>query len=844
MSQSFERQISLRILAELLKTELVAGVLGLRLFLACVVVATVMLGTVWLLGQGLTRALEDSGPQILGGDLAISVVNVSLDQQFQQSLKELGTLSRVAELRTSATADDKRLTIELKAVDANYPLFGNVELQSEVSLNKVLREKNGVASAIVDRSLLAHLGIEVGETIKLGNTHFLVRDLLAREPDRLSSGRFMVGPRVLISLDQLAETGLTGSGSLVDYRYRLRLDEGIDLDAALTRLRQLKPEHGWELETPGDAAERVRRTVSRTTTFLGMAGIVALIIGLSGAWAAAQVWVSRRSRTIALYRLSGATPNIVAWLHGAIIALSGGLGLGIGLLLAVAAVYVLMNQAVGQLHLSWDPVSMFGPALQVATIMAIGLFGASCAALSSAAKISPGAAMRSGEVQLTAHPRHVSAGAIIVTLAVLIAVICLPDPKLAGIAAAGLICAVGLLGLGGWVLARQSTRIVAERFISLVILQGLSLSGAVAIKVISIGIGIVGITAIVAAQSSLESALRSELPDKIPDLVLLDVQQSQVATLANRIEQDADLGGLQSSPFMRTHILAVNGVPATEALILERKSWVIEGDRSFAWTAESTGAELLSGEWWAPDYAGPPLVSAEEDLAEAFDLRPGDQLTYSVLGRTFSSEVVNIRKEYHRTFRPEFLLVASPEPFRSAPHSWVMSLEAKNGPAVDEFIRHLRKSYPNITTIDVRPIVSAVRDILDGAILASLIVALTLLVAGALSLTAVVAADVDGRRREALAFTLIGASRREVGLARLGEAASIGVLAALIGGLGGVLGGYWLVKEALHVDWQPGLLVWMIPLLLGLVAALVAGTAGGLGALPRGRGEVARHLAN
>jgi len=33
-------------------------------------------------------------------------------------------------------------------------------------------------------------------------------------------------------------------------------------------------------------------------------------------------------------------------------------------------------------------------------------------------------------------------------------------------------------------------------------------------------------------------------------------------------------------------------------------------------------------------------------------------------------------------------------------------------------------------------------------------------------------------------------------------------------------------------------------LLLGLVAALVAGTAGGLGALPRGRGEVARHLAN
>jgi len=836
--------MSLRILAELLKTELVAGVLGLRLFLACVVVATVMLATVWLLGQGLSRALEDSGPQILGGDLAISVVNVPLDQQLQQYLTELGTLSRVAELRTSATANDKSLTVEIKAVDTNYPLFGNLEVHDEVPVTNVLQAPNEAASAIVDRHLLAHLGIEVGDTLKLGNTSFIVRALLAREPDRLSSGRFMVGPRVLIPLSQLPETGLTGLGSLIDYRYRLRLDETADLDNTLTVLTQLKPERGWEVESPRDAAERVRRTIERTTTFLGMAGIVALIIGLSGAWAAAQVWVSRRSKTIALYRLSGAAPSTVVWLHGSIITLSGGMGLGIGLLLAFAAVYVFMEQAVAQLHLTWDVMSLFGPALQVTTIMAIGLVGASCAALSSAAKISPAAAMRSGEAQLAAQPRHVLIGAIIVTLAVLIAVLYLPDPKLAGTAAAGLICAVGLLGLGGWVLARQATRIVPRRFISLVILQGLSLSGAVAIKVISIGIGIAGITAIVAAQSSLETALRSELPDKIPDLVLLDVQQHQVDALKNHIEQDVNLGGLQSSPFMRTHILAVNDIPAEKALVLERKSWVIEGDRSFAWTAEATGAELLAGEWWSPDYTGPPLVSAEEDLAEAFDLQPGDKLTYSVLGRTFSSEVVNIRKEYHRTFRPEFLLVASPEPFQDAPHSWIMSLEAGNDSAVDEFIGYLQRSYPNITTIDVRPIVSSLRDILDGAILASLIVAMTLLTAGALSLTAVIAADVDGRRREALAFTLIGASRREIGLARLGEAASIGVMSALIGGLVGILGGYWLTQEALHINWQPGLLTWIIPLLLGLVAALVAGTAGGLGALPRGRGEVARHLAN
>jgi putative ABC transport system permease protein len=365
-----------------------------------------------------------------------------------------------------------------------------------------------------------------------------------------------------------------------------------------------------------------------------------------------------------------------------------------------------------------------------------------------------------------------------------------------------------------------------------------------ATKAICIGIGISGVTAIVAAQSSLEHALRSELPDKIPDLVLLDIQQSQIDPVRQRIEGDSELGGLQASPFMRTHILAVNGVPAKEALKLERKSWVIEGDRSFAWASEPTGAELLAGEWWPSDYTGEPLVSAEEDVAEAFDLKPGDQLTYSVLGRTFTSKVVNIRKEYHRTFRPEFLVVASPEPFRQAPHSWVMTLEGETDSAVNALMRDLAATSPNVTVIDIRRIVATVKEILDGAIFASLMIAITLLIAGALSLTAVVAADVDSRRRESLAFSLIGASRREVGLARLIEAATVGAFAAVVGGLGGFIGGYWLVDEALHVDWQPNFVVFLLPLILGIIAALTAGTAGGLGALPRGRGAVARHLAN
>ena len=831
------------ILGALLRAELAAGIFGLRLFIACVVVAALMLGAVWMLGDGLVKAMERSGTRILGGDVAVSIVNVPLDESVVRALAGIGTVSRVAELRTSAMVDGQRTTVELKAVDELYPLYGVVELEHEATLPAVLAEADGRPAAIVESALLRRLGSEIEDTIRLGETDFVIAGVLRTEPDRLSAGRFMVGPRVIVRRDRLPETGLLQLGSLVDFRYRVRLPEGTPRGSGIEAIRALTPERGWELETPLDAGDRVRRTVERTTTFLGVAGIVALCIGLAGAWASAQVWVTRRARTIALYRLSGATPPVVVALHAAIIAIAGGIGLVIGLGLAVAVTTGVMDVAAAQLHLQWDMTSLASPALLVAATLVLGLCGASAAALSGAARLSPGAAMRSGDAELAAEPRHVALGGAVIGMAVLIAVISLPVPALAAIAATGLVVVSAALGLGGWALARLASRRQPRSFIGLVTLQGLGIPGAAATKAVAIGIGIAGITAILAAQGSLEAALRAELPDRIPDLVLIDVQPDQVDEIRRRIEQDSALGDLQASPFMRASIRAVNGVPAEEALINPNKSWVIEGDRSFSWAAEPTGAELLGGTWWPADHDGVPLISAEEDVAEAFDLKPGDTLTYSVLGRSFTSEVANIRKEYHRTFRPEFLLVASPQPFRNAPHSWIMSLEGETDAAVDALIRELSATAPNVTGIDIRVIVSQVTEVIDGGVWASLAVAATLLVAGALSLTAVVAADVDGRRREALAFALVGASRLEIAIARLTEAASVGLLAAALGGAAGLLGGYWLVDEALRVAWAPGQLALAMPVALGVLSALAAGLVGGLGAAPRGRGQIARQLA-
>lgn len=835
--------VTVRTLLILLRAEGAGGVLGLGLFVACIAVATALLGAVWMLGSGLSAALATNSLRILGGDLAIEVANTPLAPDTVAGLDSAGILSTSIELRTSAGVGDQRAPVELKAVDDRYPLYGAVQLDPPMPLAAALATVDGRIGAVAEAALLARFGIAVGDPVRIGDRSVEIRAVLRVEPDRLSSGAFMVGPRLLIAAARLPDAGLLAPGALADFRYRLRTLPD-QTPAALDRaVAGHEPARGWELDRPADAGGGVRRIVHRTTTFLGIAGVAALAIALSGAWMAASVWVARRGRTIALYRLSGATPLLIVLLHAAMLAAAAMLGLVLGLAVAAALAVPLMDAVTLRLHLSWSAADLVLPARDIAVSLVLCIAGAGATALSAAAAIPPGSAMRSGDAAIAPRRRPVALGLALALAGVAIAVLGLPVPRLAGIAAGGLAVAALGLGLAGWLLAAVAARRPPRGFTALVALQGLARPAAAATKALTIGIGIAGITAVVATQGSLGTALRADLPARAPDLVLLDIQPDQADRLRRHIEAEPGLGDLQATPFMRAITLEVNGRPAAEALVREDKRWVITGDRSFAWTAEPTDADLLAGQWWPADYSGPVLLSPEEDMMQAFDLKPGDTLTFSVLGRRFTGAVANIRKEYHRTFRPESLLLASPEPFRTAPHSWIMTLRGDNDAAIDGLIRHIGTTERNITAVDVRPIIAQVTEMVETAVLATLGIAAILLLIGALSLAAVTAADVDARRREAIAFALIGASRRDIGVARLAEAVAIGVLAALVGGLAGWVGGWWLVDGALQIDWRPGLLPALLPVALGAGAAVAAGLAGGLGSLPRGRGAIARLVA-
>src|SRR5439155_22469714 len=128
-------------------------------------------------------------------------------------LRSRGQLSVAATLRAMARAGDGRLAlVELKAVDGNYPMLGELTLDPKMPIADLLAEHDGVFGAAVDSTLLARFDLKIGDRVSVGSATFQLRSVVGAEPDKLA-GNVCLGPRFMVSDAGLRATGLLLPGS-------------------------------------------------------------------------------------------------------------------------------------------------------------------------------------------------------------------------------------------------------------------------------------------------------------------------------------------------------------------------------------------------------------------------------------------------------------------------------------------------------------------------------------------------------------------------------------------------------------------------------------------------------
>ena len=242
-------------------------------FVACLSVGVAAVVAVAGLSDGIERALRREARQLLAADLSVSAER-AIPEEVANAVDRMVAArpgSRALALRELATvvsapgtenAPGPSALVLLKAAGDGYPFYGKLAIEPPEASSEPL----GSGGAFVAPELASKLKLRTGSVLRIGGHDFAVRGVIVAEPDKVNVS-FSLGPRVIISLEGFARTGLEGFGSRVDRKILVKLQDGADAaaaEAAAVEVRASIPETaGVRVQTYADAQPQLRENGRR-----------------------------------------------------------------------------------------------------------------------------------------------------------------------------------------------------------------------------------------------------------------------------------------------------------------------------------------------------------------------------------------------------------------------------------------------------------------------------------------------------------------------------------------------------------------------------------------------------
>jgi putative ABC transport system permease protein len=810
--------------------ELRGGILGLRVFVACLVLGVTAIGGIGSLAISIVGGIKADARDLLGGDAEARLAYRHVDAEEHNFLVQSGRLSEIATMRAMARTQggDRRSLIELKAVDPAYPLYGAVALSPAQSLDAAIDRRSGQYGAAVDPAILERLGLTLGDSFKIGEATLQLRATIEHEPDAAAGG-LEFGPRVIVSTQALTDSGLIRPGALVTYHYRLQLPPQIDPASWVKMARTTFPEAGWQIRTFDAASPALQRLIDRLALFLTLVGLTTLLVGGVGIGNAISGYIAGKTATIATLRCLGASTRLVFAVYlveiMALALLSVAVALVLGALVPVASMPLLDRLLPVSIRLGLYPAP-----LALATLF--GLLTTLVFALLPLARVGqvrPGALFRD-----TVDParRRVPLPALGATVALALglaalAVVTAQDHTVALWFVAGAIGAFALFRVAGAAVVYGVRQLGRPSHPALrLALANLHRPGAPTPQVmLSLGIGLTVLVAIALVEDNLSHEVENRLPAEAPAFFFIDIQPDQLAGFA-AIVHAIHGARFDQVPMMRGRITRLNGVPVENAVVAPEAQWALRSDRGLTYSATlPAGSQLAAGAWWPADYRGPPLVSFDASLAQGMGVRVGDTLSVNLLGREITAVVANLRSIDWERLGINFALVFAPGTLEGAPQTHLAAVYLPQSEE-EQLVRAVTEGFPNISAIHVREALAAVNRLIGTIGDAIRLTALVALAAGMLVLGGAIAAGHHRRVYEAVVLKVLGATRGTLARAFLIEHALLGALSALVACALGTLAAYFLVTRLIKIQWVflPAPLLWTAG--LAILLTLVFGFAG------------------
>ncbi|MGF6189996.1 putative ABC transporter permease subunit YbbP [Serratia sp. 2723] len=776
--------------------------LALTLSVACVLA----LGSI---SDRMDKGLSQQSRDFIAGDRVLRTAHPVpegwLNDARQQGLK----VSRQLSFTTMTYAGDRPLLANVKATDAAYPLYGQLE-----TLPANLKPMPG--SVLVAPRLLALLDIKVGDNLEVGDTTLRIAGEIVQEPDS-GFNPFQTAPGIIINLADVDKTGAVQPGSRLTYRYMFA-GTPADIQRYEDRLKpQLKPDQRWYgLEESGSA---LGKSLQRSQQFLLLSALLTLLLSIAAVAVAMSHYCRSRYDLIAVLKTLGAGRKALSkliigqWL--AVLLLAGTCGSVMGLGFEAVLIRLLAPVLPGELPAAggWPWLWAMGALVMISLLVGLRPYRQLLAT-------QPLRVLRRDVVANVWPLRYfLPATAVIVVglLTVLMGASTLLWAILAGMVVLALL--LGGIGWGSLLLLRRIT--LKNLALRLAVNRLLHQPWVTVSQLAAFSLSFMLLALLLVLRGDLLERWQQQLPPDSPNYFLLNMTTAQVPQVKAFLQQH-QLHEETFYPIVRVRLSEINQQVATERVREDDPGGeAVNRELNLTWQNDLPDHNPLTAGTWPPKTGE---VSMDEGIAGRLKIKLGDTLTFSGDTQSFNAKVTSLRQVDWESLKPNFYFIFPPGALDGQPQTWLTSFRYDGDGKV---LTQLNRQFPTLSLLDIGSILKQVGGVLQQVSRALEVMVVLVVICGGLLLLAQVQVGMRQRRQELVVYRTLGAGKRLLRATLWCEFALLGLVAGIAAAVGAEAALWLLQTKVFDFPWAPTpVLWWALPLLSALLLSLCGGWLG------------------
>lgn len=750
-----------------------------------------VVSTSFFLVRSANDFLTSKNKEFIGGDIVYEQ-NREFDEKTLYSnvlpMSVVEEVSKQISFSGLVEADGKSSGASFKIIDSEYPLYGNLKLQTG---NFTYPQQNEV---YVDETIAKNLNLSVGSEVSFNDVRFIVKGVIVEDPESLLSGFNFLG-KVILPQEALTYGNIDLSLFRKEYQTKLKINRSLSKNE-IEQLRMQARGSGVRAQFDSSGNTGFQFGLEVVQKFLVIAILIISVLSLVNIYASVNYLANRLRRSFAIlislgmnikniYRILFLV-NFISIFFGTVLGMIIGYFVVVEILEAVATNFSL------SLTLSPDILEIF---LIFVSILLTSVF-ATIPVLNRLRRISPKELLNHGNQKESQSTKmNILLDVIIGILPITFLAVYFLESLWYGLAAIVLIVFTyaGLMYFYNIFLGEVYKRRSLFPFSLKMITAQKKFDGFFGlITFASLFVALTAVYNLSIVRTSIEEYLSKDLQRTLPSVYVLDVQSSQVPKL------NLEFPEVNLFPNVRARIAEIDNKDIQAALENNDPSVDRELRREFNLTYRNNllpSEKVVEGEFKSVKGE----VSLEKDFAEKSNIKLGSVIEFNIQGFPVIAKVTSIREVDTRSGYPFFYFILSEEEIGNFPKTF-FGYSSVTGQNIDKLSTYLADNIPNATLVNTSSITKIAEQLVSLLLLLILIITIPPLLLSTLLIVTILSTVAKDRKRDGARLMALGKTHTFIRNYYILESVSTTVLSSVFAYIFAVIVSNFIIMKYLKIE--------------------------------------------